>query len=119
MFWPLVILAASAAFVGLDVLIITRDGLPRIVPSALAMVYQPALSLLVLALNLASAAFHDSGRSVRAGMAARNLAGGVGQASRPAASGKHAASAGHMAEATLVWSTSVCWYCPGRVPCYC
>jgi putative peptide zinc metalloprotease protein len=61
MYWPPVILAALAAFVGLDVLIITQGGLGKIVPSALALVYQPALTLLVLALILAAAAFHECG----------------------------------------------------------
>ena len=61
MFWPPVILAALAGFVGLDVLIIAQGGLGRIVPSAIALVYQPALTLLVLGLILASAAFHECG----------------------------------------------------------
>jgi putative peptide zinc metalloprotease protein len=61
MFWPPVILAALAGFVGLDVLVIARGGLGQIVPSAIALIYQPALTLLVLALILASAAFHECG----------------------------------------------------------
>jgi putative peptide zinc metalloprotease protein len=61
MFWPPVILACLAAFVGLDVLIITQGGLGQIVPSAVALIYQPALTLLVLALILACAAFHECG----------------------------------------------------------
>jgi putative peptide zinc metalloprotease protein len=61
MFWPPVVLAALATFVGLDGLIIARGGLAQIVPSALAMVYQPALSLLLLALILVSAVFHECG----------------------------------------------------------
>jgi putative peptide zinc metalloprotease protein len=61
MFWPPVILAALAGFVGLDVVIIARGGLGQIVPSALALVYQPTLTLLVLAMILASAAFHECG----------------------------------------------------------
>jgi putative peptide zinc metalloprotease protein len=61
MFWPPVIVAALAGFVGLDVLIIARGGLGQIVPSAIALIYQPALTLLVLALILASAAFHECG----------------------------------------------------------
>ncbi|PZS19888.1 MAG: hypothetical protein DLM60_09520 [Pseudonocardiales bacterium] len=61
MFWPPVILAALAGFIGLDVLIIAQGGLGRIVPSAIALVYQPALTLLVLGLILASAAFHECG----------------------------------------------------------
>jgi putative peptide zinc metalloprotease protein len=61
MFWPPVILAGLAAFVTLDVTIIAQGGLGRIVPSALALVYEPALTLLVLAIVLASAAFHEFG----------------------------------------------------------
>lgn len=61
MFWPPVILAALAGFIGLDVLIIAQGGLGQIVPSAIALVYQPALTLLVLGLLLASAAFHECG----------------------------------------------------------
>ncbi len=61
MFWPPVILAGLAAFVALDVAIIAQGGLGRIVPSALALVYQPALTLLVLAVVLVSAAFHEFG----------------------------------------------------------
>ncbi|MGH3802527.1 MAG: hypothetical protein ACRDTD_20870, partial [Pseudonocardiaceae bacterium] len=61
MFWPPVILAALAAFVVLDVAIIAQGGLGRIVPSALVLVYQPALTLLVLAIVLVSAAFHECG----------------------------------------------------------
>jgi putative peptide zinc metalloprotease protein len=61
MFWPPVILAALAAFVALDVAIIMRGGAGRIIPSVLALVYQPALTLLVLAMVLASAAFHECG----------------------------------------------------------
>lgn len=61
MFWPPVILATLAGFVGLDVLIIAQGGLGRIVPSAIALIYQPALTLLVLGLILASAAFHECG----------------------------------------------------------
>jgi putative peptide zinc metalloprotease protein len=61
MFWPPVILVALAAFVALDVAIIVRGGPGRVVPSVLALVYQPALTLLVLAMVLASAAFHECG----------------------------------------------------------
>lgn len=61
MFWPPVIPAALAAFVALDVVIIVRGGLGRIVPSVLALVYQPALTLLVLGMVLASAVFHECG----------------------------------------------------------
>ncbi|HKS53286.1 MAG TPA: hypothetical protein VJS67_15580 [Pseudonocardiaceae bacterium] len=61
MFWPPVVVAALAAFVGLDVLIVAQGGLGQIVPSAVALVYQPALTLLVIGLLLASAAFHECG----------------------------------------------------------
>lgn len=61
MFWPPVILAMLAGFLGLDVLIIAQGGLGLIVPSALTLVYQPVLTLLVLGLILASAAFHECG----------------------------------------------------------
>ena len=61
MFWPPVVLAALAAFVGLDVLIVAQGGLSQIVPSAVALVYQPALTLVVIGLLLASAAFHECG----------------------------------------------------------
>ena len=61
MFWPAVIVAALAVFVALDVAIIVGGGLEQIVPSALALVYQPALTLLVLGMVLASAAFHECG----------------------------------------------------------
>jgi putative peptide zinc metalloprotease protein len=61
MFWPPVILASLAVFVALDVAIIAQGGLGRIVPSALELVYQPVLTLLVLAIVLASAAFHECG----------------------------------------------------------
>ncbi len=61
MYWPPVILAALAGFVGLDVMIIMRGGLGQIVPSALTLIYQPALTLLVLALLLVAAAFHECG----------------------------------------------------------
>jgi putative peptide zinc metalloprotease protein len=61
MFWPPVVMAMLAAFVGLDVLIIAQGGLGQIVPSALELVYQPALTLLVIGLLLVSAAFHECG----------------------------------------------------------
>ncbi|MDQ4103057.1 MAG: hypothetical protein M3186_04880, partial [Actinomycetota bacterium] len=61
MFWPPMIIAALAAFVALDVAAIARDGLAQILPSALALVYQPALTLLVLTVVLASAMFHECG----------------------------------------------------------
>lgn len=61
MFWPPVILAVLVAFVALDVIIIAEGGLGQVVPAALALVYQPALTLLVLALIVAAGAFHECG----------------------------------------------------------
>ncbi len=61
MFWPPAILVGLALFVVLDVAIIAQGGLSRIVPSALALVYEPELTLLVLAIVLVSAAFHEFG----------------------------------------------------------
>ncbi|MGA9310986.1 MAG: hypothetical protein WBV74_11525, partial [Pseudonocardiaceae bacterium] len=61
MFWPPVILAMLAGFVGLDALIIAQGGLGQIVPSSLALIDQPALTLLVLGLILVSAVFHECG----------------------------------------------------------
>jgi putative peptide zinc metalloprotease protein len=61
MFWPPVILAWLTGFIGLDVVIIAHDGLGLIVPSAVALVYQPAFTLLVLGLILMSAVFHECG----------------------------------------------------------
>ncbi|MBV9031810.1 MAG: hypothetical protein JO364_16205 [Pseudonocardiales bacterium] len=61
MFWPPVVLALLAGFIGLDVVILARGGLRQIVPSALALVYQPALTLLVLALIVVAGAFHECG----------------------------------------------------------
>ncbi|MGB7796483.1 MAG: hypothetical protein WBL53_09555 [Pseudonocardiaceae bacterium] len=61
LFRPPMIAAALAAFVGLDVVIIARGGLGQIIPSALALVDEPTLSLLVLAMVFAAAAFHECG----------------------------------------------------------
>ncbi|MGH3828601.1 MAG: hypothetical protein ACRDQX_15750, partial [Pseudonocardiaceae bacterium] len=61
MFWPPVILAMLAGFIGLDAVIIALGGLGRVVPSALELVYQPALTLLVLALIVVAGAFHECG----------------------------------------------------------
>jgi putative peptide zinc metalloprotease protein len=61
MFWPPVIITVMVTFVALDVLIIAQGGLRKIVPSALALVYQPALTLLVIGLLLVAAAFHEFG----------------------------------------------------------
>jgi putative peptide zinc metalloprotease protein len=61
MFWPPVILAALTAFLTLDALIIAQFGLGQIVPTVVALIYQPILTLLVLALILGCAAFHECG----------------------------------------------------------
>lgn len=61
MFWPPVILAMLAGFVGLDVLIISQGGMGQIVPATVSLVYQPALTLMVLTLIFAAAAFHEFG----------------------------------------------------------
>ena len=61
MFWPAVILAMLVGFVGLDVLIIAQGGLGQVVPATLALVYQPALTLLVLALIFTAGVFHECG----------------------------------------------------------
>jgi putative peptide zinc metalloprotease protein len=61
MFWPPVIVTALAGFIGLDVAIIAGGGMAQIVPSALALVSQPALTLLVIAMIVISAAFHECG----------------------------------------------------------
>lgn len=61
MFWPPVIVSALAAFVGLDVAIIERGGTAQMVPSAMALVSQPGLTLLVIAMIVAAAAFHECG----------------------------------------------------------
>lgn len=61
MFWPPVILAALAGFVALDLVIVVQGALGKIVPSALALVYQPALTLLVLGMVFVSAVFHECG----------------------------------------------------------
>ncbi|MDQ4102873.1 MAG: hypothetical protein M3186_03895, partial [Actinomycetota bacterium] len=45
----------------LDVLNVAQGALGQVVPSALALVYQPELTLLVLALIFASAVFHEFG----------------------------------------------------------
>ncbi len=60
-FLPPVVLAALAAFVALDVVLFLRGGIAQIESSALAIVHQPTLTLLVLAMLLASAAFHECG----------------------------------------------------------
>ncbi|MGH3763918.1 MAG: hypothetical protein ACRDTX_01990 [Pseudonocardiaceae bacterium] len=61
MFSPPVIVAALAAFVGLDLVIVAQGGLGQIVPSTLALVYQPGLTLLALGMVLAAGAFHECG----------------------------------------------------------
>jgi putative peptide zinc metalloprotease protein len=61
MFWPPMIVVGLITFVSLDALIIAQGALGHIVPAALALVYQPVLTLLVLASILVSAAFHECG----------------------------------------------------------
>ncbi len=61
LFWPPVILATLAGFVGLEVLIIAQGGLGQIVPSTLGLVSQPGLTLLALGMILASGVFHECG----------------------------------------------------------
>jgi putative peptide zinc metalloprotease protein len=60
-FLPPVVLAALATFVVLDVVLVMQGGLGQLGPSALALVYRPELTLVVMALVLASAAFHECG----------------------------------------------------------
>ncbi|MGH3913238.1 MAG: hypothetical protein ACRDTC_07495 [Pseudonocardiaceae bacterium] len=60
-FYPAVVLAALATFVALDLAIFLHDGVAQIGPSGLAMVHHPELTLLVLAMLLASAMFHECG----------------------------------------------------------
>ena len=61
MFWPPVLVAALALFVALDVMVISLGALDQFVPSTLALIYQPVQTLLVLAMVLASAIFHECG----------------------------------------------------------
>ncbi len=61
MFWPPLILFALGVFVVLDVALVVEGALGQIVPSALALVYEPELTLLVLAIVLVSATFHEFG----------------------------------------------------------
>ncbi|MGH3907680.1 MAG: hypothetical protein ACRDTE_26395 [Pseudonocardiaceae bacterium] len=58
---PPVMLAALVAFVALDVTIVLRGGIGQIGPSALALVHRPELILLVMAMVLVSAMFHECG----------------------------------------------------------
>lgn len=60
-FLPPVVPAVLASFVALDVTIVLQGGIGRIEPSALALVHQPTLTLLVLAMLLTCAAFHECG----------------------------------------------------------
>ncbi|MGH4023390.1 MAG: hypothetical protein ACRDRV_02265 [Pseudonocardiaceae bacterium] len=60
-FFPPVLLAALALFVVLDVALVLRGGFGQLESSALAIVHQPTLTLLVLAMLLISAAFHECG----------------------------------------------------------
>jgi putative peptide zinc metalloprotease protein len=69
MFWPPVIPAALTAFLTPDPLIITQFGLGQIVPTVVALIHQPMLTLLVLALILDCAAFHECGHVSAVAMA--------------------------------------------------
>ena len=60
-FFPAVVLGGLAAFVMLDLAVILQGGLGHIESSALALVRRPELTLLVMALVLASAVFHECG----------------------------------------------------------
>lgn len=60
-FLPAVVLCGLAAFVVLDLTIVLQGGLGQIESSALAMVHRPELTLLVMAMLLTSAAFHECG----------------------------------------------------------
>ncbi|WP_211177053.1 hypothetical protein [Pseudonocardia acidicola] len=60
-YWPPVLVLALTAFVGLDVAVVVRGGVAQILPSAQALVAQPALTLLVFGLVLASGMFHECG----------------------------------------------------------
>lgn len=60
-FLPAVVLSGLAAFVALDVAVVLQGGLGQIESSALALVHHPELTLLVMAMLLTSAAFHECG----------------------------------------------------------
>ncbi|MBA2309418.1 MAG: hypothetical protein H0W01_09015, partial [Pseudonocardiales bacterium] len=63
-FWPAIVVAALVGFVALDVLIIARgDVLGQLVSSAEALIYQPALTLAVIALTLLGGMFHECGHA--------------------------------------------------------
>jgi putative peptide zinc metalloprotease protein len=61
MFWPPVLLVMVGGFVGFDVAIVACGGAEQVVPAARELFYRPGLTLLVLALVLAAAAFHECG----------------------------------------------------------
>ncbi|HEY2764965.1 MAG TPA: hypothetical protein VGJ13_13295 [Pseudonocardiaceae bacterium] len=61
LFFPPVVATALAVFVALDLTVAGRGGLGQIRSSALTMVHRPELTLLVMALVLASGAFHECG----------------------------------------------------------
>jgi len=61
LYWPPVVLAALAAFVATDVWIVLAGGLGQVVPAATALIYQPALTLLVLGSIFVSGMFHECG----------------------------------------------------------
>lgn len=61
LFWPPVIAVALAAFAGLDIWTALHGALARIAPDGRALIYQPALTLLVLGVVIVAAAFHECG----------------------------------------------------------
>lgn len=60
-FFPPILLAALVLFAVLDIALVVRGGFGHLESSALAIVHQPALTLLILAILLISAAFHECG----------------------------------------------------------
>jgi putative peptide zinc metalloprotease protein len=61
MFWLPVIISLLATLIALDVTIVARGGTSQIVPSALALVSQPGLTLLVIGMIVAAAVFQECG----------------------------------------------------------
>jgi putative peptide zinc metalloprotease protein len=60
-FLPPVVLAMLGAFVVLDAVVFLRGGLGQVKAGALAIVHQPTLTLLVMAMVLLSGVFHECG----------------------------------------------------------
>ncbi|MGH3613603.1 MAG: hypothetical protein ACRDRK_13635, partial [Pseudonocardia sp.] len=61
LYWPPVVLAALVAFIATDVWIVLAGGIGQVVPAATALIYQPALTLLVLGSIFVSGMFHECG----------------------------------------------------------